>query len=217
VAVVPGDLLVLAEGDLVAADSEVIESAALLVDWATQTVAALLVAGAKLGLRLPDLSAAAPRVAEFPFDSLRKRMTTVLASGYAFEVICKGAPELLLHDNLMAEDAVSLERAAVVAHELAVDGLRVLAVAARVAETQPTTAEDAETDLRLLGLIGIADPAKTSARETLAAIRDAGIELVLITGDHRATARCIAQQVGRGLPGGRCENAHQSEDLDPPW
>jgi P-type Ca2+ transporter type 2C len=103
-------------------------------------------------------------------------MTTVLASGYAFEVICKGAPELLLHDNLMAEDAVSLERAAVVAHELAVDGLRVLAVAARVAETQPTTAEDAETDLRLLGLIGIADPAKTSARETLAAIRDAGID-----------------------------------------
>jgi P-type Ca2+ transporter type 2C len=193
------DLATLLRAAMLCCDAALVPPGDDRPDWHVMgdpTEAALLVAGAKLGLRLPDLSAAAPRVTEFPFDSFRKRMTTVHASGDAFEVICKGAPELLLHDNLTAEDPVSLERAAAAAHKLAVDGLRVLAVAARVAQTQPTIAQDAETDLRLLGLIGIADPAKTTARETLAAIRDAGIEPMLITGDHSATARCIAQQVG---------------------
>ena len=96
----------------------------------------------------------------------------------------------------MADDPAALQRAAAAVHDLATDGLRVLAVARRIAPDAPRNAQEAERDLELLGLVGIADPAKVSARSTLAAIRGAGIALVLVTGDHSATARAIARDVG---------------------
>ena len=71
-----------------------------------------------------------------------------------------------------------------------------LAVTARESPIRPTSASDAESNLRLLGLVGIADPAKPSAPATIAAFRTAGITPVLITGDHPATAGAIAAQVG---------------------
>jgi P-type Ca2+ transporter type 2C len=82
------------------------------------------------------------------------------------------------------------------AHQYASAGLRVLAVAARESPFRPTSASDAESNLRLLGLVGIADAAKPSAPATIAAFRTAGITPVLITGDHPATAGAIAAQVG---------------------
>ena len=168
-------------------------------DWQVlgdPTEGALLAAGGKLGLSVPALSAVAPRVLEFPFDSVRKRMTTVHRSGDDFEVIVKGAPELMLHPDVMSEDPATLQRAATAVNDLATDGLRVLAVARRIGPALPRGVQDAERDLRLLGLIGIADPPKASARSTLAAVRGAGIDLILVTGDHPATARSIARDVG---------------------
>jgi Ca2+-transporting ATPase len=160
------------------------------------TEAALIIAAEKLGIEHAALIKAFRRVDEFPFDSLRKRMTTVHRQPTGYLVICKGAPEFLLHSDVVSTKPAVLQIALARAHEYAGLGLRVLAVAAVESKNRPASAAEAESNLRLLGLIGIADPAKTSAAGTIAAFRTAGITPILITGDHPATAGAIATQVG---------------------
>ncbi|HEY8455372.1 MAG TPA: cation-transporting P-type ATPase [Actinopolymorphaceae bacterium] len=168
------------------------------------TEAAILVAGAKIGLTRTDLEAELPRIDEVPFDNARKRMTTLhrAADGSAL-VICKGAPEVLLQPPFLADEPDLVMRARQRTEELARDGFRVLAVAARQHDPQRgelPSREPAQLErgLRLLGLIAIADPPRASAKHTIDACRAAGITPVLVTGDHRATARSIARQVGIG-------------------
>ena len=166
------------------------------------TEVALLAAARKLGLRLEQLSAAAPRVAELPFDSGRKRMTTVhRRPGGGVRVLCKGAPEVLLGDAVVADDAGTVARARARARELAHDGFRVLAVAAADQPAAPAATEELEHGLRLLGLIAMLDPPRDSAPATIASCQAAGITPVLITGDHPATARAIAAEAGVLRPG----------------
>jgi Ca2+-transporting ATPase len=160
------------------------------------TEAALIIAAEKLGLQHAALIEASPRVAEFPFDSLRKRMTTVHRQPAGYLVICKGAPEFLLHSDVVTTEGAVVQAARAEAENYARVGLRVLAVAAAQFPILPASAAEAETGLQLLGLVGIADPAKPSAPDTIAAFRTAGITPVLITGDHPATAAAIATQVG---------------------
>jgi P-type Ca2+ transporter type 2C len=160
------------------------------------TEAALIVAAERLGLQHAALVGASPRVAEFPFDSMRKRMTTVHRQPTGYLVVCKGAPEFLLHSDVTVAADPVLGTASTKANEYASAGLRVLAVAAKESDGWPATAGEAESNLHLLGLVGIADPAKPSARATIAAFRTAGITPVLITGDHPATAGAIATEVG---------------------
>ncbi|HTJ72232.1 MAG TPA: cation-transporting P-type ATPase, partial [Actinospica sp.] len=159
--------------------------------------AALLAAAGKLGLDTPQLTCAFPRVAEVPFDSDRRRMTTVHRYVGGLRVVCKGAPEAVLRTGMLAEPPSVLDEALRRAERFARDGLRVLAVAG--AEAPAGTAPDPATleqDLRLLGLIAVFDPPRASAAATVAACRAAGITPVLITGDHPATARSIARGVG---------------------
>ncbi len=160
------------------------------------TEAALIIAAEKLGLQHAALVDAFPRVDEFPFDSLRKRMTTVHRQPDGYLVVCKGAPEFLLHSDVVATEDAVLKTALAKAHENAGLGLRVLAVAAGEFPRRPASAAEAESNLQLLGLVGIADPARPSARATIAAFRTAGITPILITGDHPATASAIATEVG---------------------
>lgn len=160
------------------------------------TEAALIIAAEKLGLQRAALVDAFPRVDEFPFDSLRKRMTTVHRQPDGYLVVCKGAPEFLLHSDVVATEDAVLKTALAKAHENAGLGLRVLAVAAGEFPRRPASAAEAESNLQLLGLVGIADPARPSARATIAAFRTAGITPILITGDHPATASAIATEVG---------------------
>jgi Ca2+-transporting ATPase len=182
------------------------------------TEAALLAAAAKLGIDQVALNAATPRLAEIPFDSIRKRMTTVhrLADG-GVRVICKGAPEAVLHEEMLAEGGDTLARAADRAGELARGGYRVLAIAQadhaggqrgeRLA-ARPIAAE-LESGMRLLGLIAILDAPRPSAAATVAACLKAGITPVLITGDHPETARAIATEVGIIQPGGEVVDCRQ--------
>jgi Ca2+-transporting ATPase len=160
------------------------------------TEVALIVAADKLGLQHAALVAASPRVGEFPFDSLRKRMTTVHRRPTGYLIVCKGAPEVLLHGTVVSAEDAMLKAALAKAHEYAGLGLRVLAVATREFARQPASATEAESNLQLLGLVGIADPPKPSAHATIAAFRTAGITPILITGDHPATAGAIAAEVG---------------------
>jgi Ca2+-transporting ATPase len=173
-------------------------------EWAAvgdPTEAALLAAAGKFGLDPGELSARFPRIAELPFDSDRKRMTTVhRLPGGDVRVICKGAPEVMLEQRIIASGAATLARAAGRAGELARDGFRVLAVAAADRTARPG-AGDMERGLRLLGLTAIFDPPRPAAAATIASCRAAGITPVLITGDHPATAGAIARQLGIIGPG----------------
>ncbi|MCX4092480.1 cation-translocating P-type ATPase [Nocardia sp. alder85J] len=161
------------------------------------TEIALLSAAGKFGMYRDDVDAALPRIAERPFDSDRKRMSTIhrLAGGQV-RVVCKGAPEAVLNPDVLADDPVLLARATERADRLAHDGYRVLALAQADRETPPAAGTDPEQGLRLLGLIAIVDPPRTTAGDTISACRQAGIRPVLITGDHPGTARAIATEVG---------------------
>ncbi|MEV1243418.1 cation-transporting P-type ATPase [Nonomuraea sp. NPDC049750] len=159
------------------------------------TEAALLAAAAKLGLDRKELQGRFPRVAERPFDSERKRMTTGhrLPDGGG-RVICKGAPEALLRPSVLIDDPALLARAAERAEQLAQAGYRVLAVAGADLDTVPETAR--ESGLSLLGLVAILDPPRPAASAAIAACKQAGIRPLLITGDHPGTARAVATELG---------------------
>ena len=180
------------------------------------TEAALLVAARRLGLDLAALSARFPRRAEVPFDSSRRRMTTVhnLPDGQ-MRVVVKGAPEELLRAPMLADAPAVIARAAERAGRFARDGFRVLAVAQAgrpAAAQQEMTAPSLERDLRLLGLVAILDPPRAAAAGTIAACRAAGITPVLITGDHPATARSVATTLGIITPGQQVVDCRQLPD-----
>ena len=183
------------------------------------TETALVVAAAELGMEKPDLDRALPRIDEVPFDSTRKRMTTVhrienvpeslsaLAAlrddeiGYA--TFTKGAVEEVLErsNEVLVEGAIEpmtdewRERILGAAEELAATGTRVLATAGRGSTEQPPH-DAAEQDLVFTGLFGLMDPARAEVAAAVATAKSAGIRPVMITGDHPLTARHIAQQVG---------------------
>ncbi|MBL0886957.1 cation-translocating P-type ATPase [Myceligenerans indicum] len=128
----------------------------------------------------------------FPFDPRRRRMS-VLAGD---EVIVKGAPDAVLPRCSDPGTAAATVTA------LAARGLRVLAVAGRTAAREPRDAAEAETGLRLYGLVGMEDPPRRDVGPSLDSCRRAGIAVVMVTGDHPATARAIANEVGLRTPDG---------------
>ncbi|MFD0033088.1 cation-translocating P-type ATPase [Streptomyces sp. NPDC127172] len=160
--------------------------------------AALLAAAAKAGCTdRTILRRTYPRTQEAPFDSSRKRMTTVHRTPTGAALVClKGAPETVLNSAILADGSDLVRGARQQAALMAGRGFRVLAIAAGELREQPDSAARAETQLRLLGLVAISDPPKPTAVATLTACREAGITPVLITGDHPATAQAIAQRVG---------------------
>jgi len=171
------------------------------------TEGALVVLARKGGVEQDAEERNAPRVREFPFDSVRRRMCTVnaLPSG-AFEVLVKGSPEAVLEACASFDDegrAVAMRpevAASVLAdvERLAADGLRVLAVARRETDVLPAGPREGEDGLELLGLIGMADPVRPEVPDALRRARAAGIRVLMITGDHPATARSVARKAGLG-------------------
>ena len=158
---------------------------------------ALLTAAAKTGCpSQAELSASRPRVGEIPFDSLRKRMTTLHATGEGHVLVClKGAPEAVLDRAVLADGQEMLEQARQQAGRLAERGYRVLTVASGLRDGLPQPVSAAESGLTLRGLVALSDPPKPHAAATLDACRAAGITPVLITGDHPATALAVASRV----------------------
>ncbi|HSE08370.1 MAG TPA: cation-transporting P-type ATPase [Nocardioidaceae bacterium] len=158
--------------------------------------AALLVAAAKGGVEAADLRREWERVEEVPFDSEGQRMTTLDRSPTGgWVVVCKGAPEMVLD---LVEDRGAgrgVDAARRVAHDLAAQGFRVIAVAEASHAQQPPS-DRLEQGLALVGLAAIADPARESAAQVVADCQAAGVHLVLITGDHPETARAIADGLG---------------------
>lgn len=145
-----------------------------------------------LALRL-DIDVDASREGEpdrrrFPFDPRRRRMSVVVGE----RLLLKGAPDATIPLCGTTEGAEPALDA------MSQRGLRVLAVASRrlAPGEDPRSAEEAEHDLELLGLVGLADPPRPDAAKSIAACRRAGIRVAMITGDHPATARAIASEIG---------------------
>jgi Ca2+-transporting ATPase len=168
------------------------------------TEIALYQAALDAGYDKAVLEALAPRSMELPFDSERKRMTTLHRQDDGFIAYTKGAPESLLPlcDGMLgASGAEPLPREQVlaVAERMAAEGLRVLAVAQRFWPKLPdreVETGEVETQLLFLGLTGLMDPPRREARHAVELCQSAGITPVMITGDHPATARAIAERIG---------------------
>ncbi|HEY3266860.1 MAG TPA: cation-translocating P-type ATPase, partial [Armatimonadota bacterium] len=170
------------------------------------TEGALLTAAGKAGWSRAEAERGWPRVAEIPFDSDRKRMTTIHATDGGAVAVVKGAADELrpLCTHCLVGDRVeplTEERQAdlvAAAREMAGSALRVLGFAVRnlpgvPEDPQPQTVE---TGLTFVGLLGMIDPPRPEARGAIAACHAAGIRPVMITGDYPATAAAIAREIG---------------------
>ena len=156
------------------------------------TEIALLVAARDAG---GDAVAEPVRVAEVPFDSVRKRMTTVHRVDGGHLVVVKGAPDHVLTAGVLRVSDATLAAAVSRSESLSREGLRVLAVAQR-STPGPGVPADVDTGLDLLGLVALQDPPRSSAAAAVQRCRRAGVRVVLVTGDNVLTAASIAQQVG---------------------
>ncbi|MBM3683206.1 MAG: cation-translocating P-type ATPase [Actinobacteria bacterium] len=206
-------------------------STVMIVD---PTETALLVAALEAGLDLDAVRSGVPRLGERPFDSDRKRMSTIHgpvdpdllpaeAAGLGARPVAfvKGAMDGLLERTvavMTAAGTVPLDdeqraRLLGVNDELARRGMRVLGVAARplvgVVDADGSVPDDVdiEDELTVLGLVGIIDPPRTEARDAIARCTSAGIRTVMITGDHPLTATAIAEDLGIPTDGGTVPGA----------
>ena len=171
------------------------------------TEAALVVVAEKADIKIDRLREDWPRVAEIPFESERKRMTTVHAAPGGSLVACvKGAPDILL-DRCVAWEREGttqgltdgMRRRILDANDgMARQALRVLGIAYRRLDAVPAvrTPETLETELTFLGLVGMIDPPRDEAREAIRSCREAGIRSVMVTGDHKLTAAAVARELG---------------------
>ncbi|WP_270596344.1 calcium-translocating P-type ATPase, PMCA-type [Enterococcus asini] len=136
-----------------------------------------------------------PRVAEIPFDSERKLMSTVHKMEQGYRVMVKGAPDVLLNRCTLpaAQAQVIAEKNA----EMASNALRVLGVAYKDIAEVPAelTSEDLENNLTFVGLVGMIDPPRQEVKAAVEQCYEAGIRPVMITGDHKLTAVAIAKEL----------------------
>jgi Ca2+-transporting ATPase len=182
------------------------------------TEAALVIAAAEVGIDKDELETQWPRVAEAPFTSERKRMTTIHQPATSsqdstvpwrqspYVAFSKGAVDSLLdvssslwlgdHDVALNDDYC--QRIELANEQLAQQGQRVLGVAFRPVEQLPAEGneENLEAELTFIGLIGMLDPPRPEVKVAVATATEAGIRSVMITGDHPLTAIYIARELG---------------------
>ena len=163
-----------------------------------------------------------PRISEIPFDSKRKLMTTIHKSGSKYLVITKGAPDVLLNkcnkymekNNELALQ--SSKRAEILSQndKMASNALRVLGVAIKcVNSLNQINEKSAECDLTFVGLIGMMDPPREGVVDAIKVCQNAGIKIVMITGDHVTTAKAIATNLGILAPGKLALTGKELDDM----
>ena len=199
------------------------------------TEGALVVVAAKAGYQKEGLENEYPRLRELPFDSERKRMSTVHRTPEGNEILfVKGAPDQIIERcssfrSNSKEKAWSQSLKGKIAEQnkkLASEALRVLAVAYReinsqekeyIKENKKLNIEKTESELTFLGLVAMIDPPRKEAKEAVKTCRKAGIRPIMITGDYSLTAQAIADQIGiyqlgdRIITGSELEKMPQEE------
>ena len=168
------------------------------------TEGSIVVAAAKVGVDLDLEAEKCPRVAEFPFDSDRKLMSTIHRDDAGHVSFVKGSPQELLArcvavrwdgEDVPLDD--DLRRRVREANDaMANQALRVLAVGTRAVAGPHPAQDEAERDLVLLGLVGMLDPPRPEVTAAVAECRQAGIRVIMVTGDYGLTAEAIARKVG---------------------
>ncbi|BAP85815.1 calcium-transporting ATPase [Paucilactobacillus hokkaidonensis JCM 18461] len=141
-----------------------------------------------------------------PFESTRKMMSTVVKIGNKYQLLTKGAPDVLMRHSesaVLADNSVAIDDAKATLEQqvldYANDALRTIAVAKRELtkeEALNATQTQLEQKLTILGIAGIIDPPRPEVQKSIATLRKAAVEVVMITGDHAATARAIAYRLG---------------------
>lgn len=190
------------------------------------TEAALFEAAGAAGFEKGVLEKGFPRVAEIPFDSDRKCMTTVhqvsggIADEKGFISITKGGVEVIIDKsaNILTSSGIKdfdREELFRESERMAADGLRVLALGIRRWDALPEdmTHDHVEEGLTILGFVGIMDPPRGEAMEAVSLCKSAGIKPVMITGDHPITARAIARRLGIIDDGGEVMTGPRLERL----
>lgn len=158
------------------------------------TETAIILAAHKNGMEKDAINEKFARIAEIPFDSDRKLMTTVNNFDGQKVVIVKGAFDMMAPRCIKG----NLETAKAITELMSKDALRVLAIAYKTIDEVPEnpTSEELEAELTFLGLVGMIDPPRPEAKEAVSVCRGAGIKPVMITGDHVVTASAIAKELG---------------------
>ena len=189
------------------------------------TEAALVAMSTKLGTRSPIEDEENPELHEFPFDSDRKRMSSVRKFGDRVELAMKGATDSVLsiskyiYRNGKAVPITDEDRERIrsLNEEFSNQALRVLAIAFRPLELDGSdyVIEEIEKDVIFLGLAGMTDPPKEGVKEAIAACHEARIRIVIMTGDHSITAKAVGREIGlcrSGEPS--VYTGEQLEDID---
>jgi len=206
------------------------------------TEGAIIVAAAKAGQDFQDLEKAYPRVQEIPFDSARKRMTTIHRvldphdedfspfkddDEYSdwYVVAVKGAPDVVLDLCTQYEQFTDIpaemkdvvrQRILKSNDQMASQALRVIAVAYKMVKNLPEelSPDEFERDLTFVGLLGMIDPPRQEVRHSLDVAKKAGIRTVMITGDYAKTARAIAETIGLIQPGHEVYTGKELDRMD---
>lgn len=207
------------------------------------TEGALVAAQGRFGLHKPRLDAMFPRVGEVPFDSDRKRMSTVHAlndtlpltgderylvnlidfNGINYITFAKGAVDSLLdvcnrvwlNGEIVPLTPTLRERVEAANNQMAQEGLRVLGLAFGGFQTLPESCqvETIEHDLIFVGMVGIIDPPRKEVKEAVRIAKQAGIRPVMITGDHPLTALAIARELGMASEHDRVLTGHELSQM----
>jgi Ca2+-transporting ATPase len=188
------------------------------------TEGALVVVAAKAGIKREELTV--PRIAEVPFSSERKRMTTIHDTPDGKVAYSKGAPEVILDSctriysqgterELTEQDR---KRILQVNQEMAGGALRVLGLAYKSLpdkELATESAESAEKGMVWVGLVGMIDPPREEVKQAVTLCKQAGIESVMITGDHKLTAEAIAKELDMLVGGDIALSGKELDELTP--
>lgn len=170
------------------------------------TEAALITLSTKLGTRSPNEDEENPELFEFPFDSERKRMSSVRKFGDREKLAMKGSTESVLSvtkyvfrkGEIVPITEEDRQRLRDLNDEYSSQALRVLAIAFRPLETNGSdyVLDEIEKDVVFLGLIGMTDPPKEGVKEAIAACYNAKIKIFIMTGDHSITAKAVGEKIG---------------------
>jgi Ca2+-transporting ATPase len=199
------DLLRLLTTAMLCNDSHLIETSGIWQVRGDPTEGALVVVAAKAGIEAQELIT--PRIAEVPFSSERKRMTTIHDTPNGKVAYSKGAPEIILdsctriYSENIEQELTEQDRKRILQmnHEMAAGALRVLGLAYKSLpgkEQGNELMEGAEEEMVWLGLVGMIDPPREEVKGAVALCKQAGIQSVMITGDHKLTAEAIAKELG---------------------
>ena len=227
----PQELRLLISGIALASDARLAEQAGRFHPVGDPTEVALVVLSAKSGLPKDLLDHNHARLDEMPFDSVRKRMTTVHAWSAGNQIapnlkmahvaFTKGGFDVLLplctsylhQGRVTLLDQDTREQLHALNDRWAGEALRVLALAYREFRTRPAHS-DLERELTFVGLVGMIDPPRVEAGDAVRVCREAGIKTIMITGDHKATAVAIAERLEIKRSGDRVLSGEELEELN---